>query len=188
MYYIETGCKFKFVQNDSSRVTIECIKKKNTGCKWRIYASTMLKMNGSSWLRRLKIITLVVLHAKISENHCFTSKLIKKLIHGEVWDKPFVKLKDIIERFRKNYGRQLSYYYTYTGKELTLKEIYGDDSLSYHHLISYIEQLRESNPNSYVVLEIYLENHKFSRLFIVLMLAFESFTSAVLCYFWMEPL
>jgi len=46
-------------------------------------------------------------------------------------------------------------------KKLALKEIYGDDSLSYHHLMPYIKQLREGNPNSYVVLETHPKNHKF---------------------------
>jgi len=36
---------------------------------------------------------------------------------------------------------------------MAIKEIYGDDSLSYHHLSSYKNQLVNSNPNSYVVLQ-----------------------------------
>ena len=63
-------------------------------------------------------------------NQYFTSKLIKELIRDEVQDKPNVKPKDIIERSRRDYGRPLSYYYTYNGKELALNEIYGNDSLS----------------------------------------------------------
>ena len=53
-----------------------------------------------------------------------------------------MKPKDIIERFKRDYGRLLSYYYAHIEKELALKKIYGDNSLSYHHLKSYIEQLR----------------------------------------------
>jgi len=45
MHYIETGYKYTFVQKYSSRVTVECIKKKDTSCNWRIHASTILKMN-----------------------------------------------------------------------------------------------------------------------------------------------
>jgi len=78
-----------------------------------------------------------------------------------------VKPREIIERIRRDYGRPLSYYYAYTGKEIALKDIYGDDSLvSYHHLIFYIEQLRESNPKSYIVLKIDPVKHKFLQLFI----------------------
>jgi len=50
-------------------------------------------------------------------NRHFTSKLIKELIRDEARDKPSVKPKDIAKRFRSDYGRPLSYYYAYTGKD-----------------------------------------------------------------------
>ena len=46
---------------------------------------------------------------------------------------------------------ELSYYYAYTEKQMAMKDIYGDNSVSYHNLYSYMNQLVESNPNSYVV-------------------------------------
>ena len=141
---------------------------------------------GLSWLRKYWNNHTCGVACNEIKNYRFTSKLIKELIRYEVQDKSSVKLKDIIERFRRDNGRSLSYYYTYTEKKLALKEIHGDDSLSYHHLISYINQLRKSNPNSYVVLETIMKITSFCDYSYLFVLAFESFTSTVLCYFWME--
>ena len=110
---------------------VEYIKKKDTGCKLKIHASTVLKMNGFFMIKKIKNSHTYGIACNDIRNCRFTSKLIKKLIRDEVWDNPSVKPKYIIERFRRDYGRSLSYYYAYIGKELALKEIYSDDSLSY---------------------------------------------------------
>ena len=45
---------------------------------------------------------------------------MKELICDEVRDKPSVKPKDIIENFRRDYDRPLSYDYAYTEKKVAL--------------------------------------------------------------------
>ena len=84
IYYVETGYKFKFVQNDSSRVIVEFIKKKDTGYKWRIHASTILEMNEFFIIKKIENNHTCSVACKDIRNHRFTSKLIKKLIHDEI--------------------------------------------------------------------------------------------------------
>jgi len=80
---------------------------------------------------------------------------MKSVILQDVQDQPSLKPKDIRRKFKYDYDIEMSYYYVYTGKQMAMKDIYGDDSVSYHHLYSYMNQLVESNPNSYVVLQKY---------------------------------
>ena len=47
-----------------------------------------------------------------------------------------------------------------------MKDIYGDDSVSYHHLYSYMNQLVESNTNSYVMLQKYPVTLRFLHLLV----------------------
>ena len=46
MYSLETGYKYKFVQNEKARVAVKYIHKKEKGCKWRIHTSQKLRMDG----------------------------------------------------------------------------------------------------------------------------------------------
>jgi len=45
LHSLETGYKYKFVQNEKTRVTAKCIHKKENGYNWRIHASQKLRMN-----------------------------------------------------------------------------------------------------------------------------------------------
>jgi len=49
---------------------------------------------------------------------------------------------------------------------MAMKDIYDNDSVSYHHLYSYKYQLVESNPSSYVMLQKNPDTQIFMRLFV----------------------
>jgi len=49
---------------------------------------------------------------------------------------------------------------------MAMKDICGDDSVSYHHLYSNMNQLVESNPNSYIVLQKHPDTQRFLCLFV----------------------
>jgi len=87
----------KFVSNDNSRVTIECIKKKYTDCKWRFISSTMLKMNGFFMIKKIENIHTCGVACKDIKNCHFTNKLIKL----EIRDKPFVMPKYIVKALER---------------------------------------------------------------------------------------
>jgi len=91
---------------------------------------------------------------------------MKSVILQDVQDQPSSKLNDIRRKFKYDYGIELSYYYEYSGKQKAMKDTYDEDSISYHNLYSYMNQLVESNPNSYVVLQKHPGTQKFMCLFV----------------------
>ena len=66
-------------------------------------------MNGFFVIKKIENNHTCGIECKYIRNYHFTNKLIKELIRSEIQDKPSVKPKYIIERFRRNYGRPLSY-------------------------------------------------------------------------------
>jgi len=40
-YAIVKKFVYKFVKNDKARISVECLKKEDTGCAWRLYTSRM---------------------------------------------------------------------------------------------------------------------------------------------------
>ncbi|KAF9592996.1 hypothetical protein IFM89_019723 [Coptis chinensis] len=65
-----------------------------------------------------------------------------------------MKLREIMRLIHREYHLDISYYYAYTGRELVLKDIYGEGSLSYYQLHWFEGALKASNPGSHIVLEI----------------------------------
>ncbi|KAF9589947.1 hypothetical protein IFM89_029563 [Coptis chinensis] len=81
-------------------------------------------------------------------------------------DNPSMKPREIMRLIHREYHLDISYYYAYIGRELALKDIYGEDGLSYYQLCWFEDALKASNPSSHVVLEIDEGLHKFRRIFI----------------------
>ena len=77
----------------------------------------------------------------------------------------------------------MSYYYAYTRKQIAMKDKYDNDSVSYHHLYSYMNQLVESNPNNYVMLQKDPVTPRFLRLFIAFGACTPGLTTVVLLFF-----
>ena len=95
-----------------------------------------------------------------------TSQVVKSVVLDLVRDRPLTKSSDIIDYFRREFCVKLSYYFAYIGKSHAIKEVHGDDYASYQQLASYTNSIKESNPGSYVVLEVDEAIRKFQRVFI----------------------
>ena len=59
------------------------------------------------------------------------SQVVKSIVLDLVRDGPLTKSSDIIDYFRREFSVTLSYYFAYTGKSHTIKEVHGDDYASY---------------------------------------------------------
>ena len=165
-FSIQHGFKFEFKKNCKDRITVVCSKRYELGCQWRIHASQKFKL-----ARFFEIKEMVKEHTcgvgfKDLRKPPMTSQLVKSVIFGLVRDKPLVKPSEIIDYFRRECGVRLSYYFAYTGRGIAIKEIHGDDSVSYKQLAWYTESIRRTNPGSYVTLEVDEESRKFKRIFI----------------------
>ncbi|KAF5179350.1 hypothetical protein FRX31_031064, partial [Thalictrum thalictroides] len=77
--------------------------------------------------------------------------------------------------FKSNYGLELGYHTAYHANDLAIKDIHGDDDLSYYRLHWYVDVLKENNHGSYVILEVEEETNVFKRVFIANATCFNGF-------------
>ena len=161
-YQIKNGYDLIFVRNSPDRISVSCSWSTN-GCKFYVNASS-----DPGLLSRFFIRTYNFDHScgaglrDVNRVH-ISSRFVKSLIIDQIRDAPMKKPKDIIKEFRREYNFNLSYYYAYSGKQLALKEIYGDDAMSYNDLNWYLEALQKCNPGSYVAMEVNPSTNQFER-------------------------
>ncbi|XP_038972954.1 uncharacterized protein LOC120105004 [Phoenix dactylifera] len=97
-------------------------------------------------------------HPKASK--CWVPNIVK----NKLQDMPLYKPTDIVKDIRREYGVQLPYHQAWHGKELAMKEIYGDRSLSYDRIRWYCDAIVQTNPGS--ITEYETIEGRFRRLFI----------------------
>ncbi|XP_026436592.1 uncharacterized protein LOC113334586 [Papaver somniferum] len=68
--------------------------------------------------------------------------------------------------FKKTYGSNIKYHHARRGKEDVFEDQYGDGEKSYSHLNWYVKSIEQTNPDSFVKLEVYEETGRFKRIFI----------------------
>ncbi|OVA04269.1 hypothetical protein BVC80_1623g18 [Macleaya cordata] len=129
------------------------------------YWATLLNSVGQTFPGGAEQFRTTLLKMSLVESS-HDKKLVKSLILNQVRDKPLIKPKEIVDIFKSDYGVTLGYYFAYASKELALKQIYGDDKLSYSNLRWFAGSLIRTNPGSRVVLEVNPVTNKFERLFI----------------------
>jgi len=75
---------------------------------------------------------------KDRRKHCYTSNLVKSMFLQDGQGQTSLKSKDIMRKFKYDYDIEMSYYHAYTKKQMALKYINANSSVSYHHLYSYM--------------------------------------------------
>ncbi|XP_038976647.1 uncharacterized protein LOC120107444 [Phoenix dactylifera] len=151
---------FVFMKNDRERVTVECAYEE---CEWRIHASRLgngekfaiKKMNGNHTCGGGMQVRS---HPKASK------RWVSNIVKDKLQDMPLYKPTDIVKDIRREYGVQLPYHQAWHGKELAMKEIYDDRSLSYDRIRWYCDAIVQTNPGSITKYET-IEG-RFRRLFI----------------------
>ncbi|XP_038971606.1 uncharacterized protein LOC120104480 [Phoenix dactylifera] len=151
---------FVFMKNDHERVTVECAYEE---CEWRIHASRLgngekfaiKKMNGNHTCGGGMQVRS---HPKASK------RWVSNIVKDKLQDMPLYKPTDIVKDIRREYGVQLPYHQAWHGKELAMKEIYGDRSLSYDRIWWYCDAIIQTNPDS--ITEYETIEGRFRRLFI----------------------
>lgn len=162
-YSIQSGFKYKFRRNERKRIIAVCA---STKCYWTVHA-----------VMKISCPKVFVISKMIDKHSCrkgfetfqkpaVSSELVKNLILDDVQRRPSIKPKDLVTKFSVEYGLKVKYYFARMGKELALKELYGDFSISYNQLRWYTESLKAADPNGYVSLDVDPTSHKFQRLFI----------------------
>ncbi|XP_026396003.1 uncharacterized protein LOC113290636 [Papaver somniferum] len=85
---------------------------------------------------------------------------------------PNKKVRDIVREFKSDYGLELRYDQAHAGKELCLKDLYGEDTKSYTDLVWWYEAVKKHDPGSRA--DLVIEGDQFKSLF----LAFDACISA----------
>lgn len=162
-YQIKYGYALIFVRNAPDRISVNC-SWINDGCKFYVNASSDPGLLSRFFIRTYNFNHSCGAGLRDVNKVTISSRFVKSLILDQIRDAPMKKSKDIIAEFRREYNFNLSYYYAYSGKQLALKEIYGDDAMSYNDLRWYSEALQQYNPGSYVSMDVDSSTNQFERI------------------------
>ena len=161
-YQIKNGYDLIFIRNSPDRISVNCSWLKD-GCKFYLNASSDPGLLSRFFIRTYNFHHSCGAGLRDVNKVNISSRFVKSLIVDQIRDAPMKKPTDIMKEFRRDYNFTLSYYYAYSGKQLALKEIYGDDAMSYNDLHWYLEALQKYNPGSYVALEVNGSTDQFER-------------------------
>jgi len=136
-YSIAEKIVYKFVKNDKTRIHIECSKKEDTCCAWRLYASRMTYNTRFA----IKIYNLdrtfggdmgTDWHMRASR------KCVAFIIQNILKHRPTYTACDARKDFKAIYGVALNYDKVWWEKELAQHEIYGLARYTYDSLCWYV--------------------------------------------------
>ena len=113
-----------------------------------------------------------------SKNSLCTSGLIGRLIVEEVRAKPLKHQTDVIYDFKKGYGVNTNYHKTWLGVEKAKENVFGDYKLSFEDLRWYVITVKNTNPVSYIELEVDHNSRRFFRLIVT----FDACVQGFNCY------
>ncbi|XP_058215614.1 uncharacterized protein LOC131326759 isoform X2 [Rhododendron vialii] len=159
-YAIAHQLTFKYVKNDTSRVTAKC---KEQGCSWFIHAR---KLSNTQVFR---IKEMNVLHTcegnTMTTGARATKNVLASIIKEKMKDHPNYKPKDIMSDIKQEYGLQLKYHHAWHGKENAKEQLHGSTKAAYSQVPNLCEKIMETNPGSLATFTT-KENSSFRRLFV----------------------
>ncbi|XP_052160065.1 uncharacterized protein LOC127777503 [Oryza glaberrima] len=158
-YAIAHKFHYRFIKNDSSRVTAECT---GEDCPWRIHAS-------KSPAKKQFMIK------KISESHTCESETVKShrlasqrwvasVIKEKLRDSPNYRPRDIASDLQREYGLCLNYSQAWRGRSIAQKELHSTHDEVTSQLPWFCGRIMQTNPQS-VATVVPMEDSKF-RLFV----------------------
>ncbi|MQL95137.1 hypothetical protein Taro_027802 [Colocasia esculenta] len=161
-YAIIRGFNWKYLKNDSVRLTVRCYV---DVCPWRLHSSVVCE--GPEFA----IKSLNNIHSCgcdiMSDGHPETSKKwVANVVKGKLVDKPTYRASEIMRDIRRDYGISIPYHQAWWGKEVAVSSLYGDFRTSYHMLNWYSERALQSNPRLVLSLKVDPETQRFKRFFI----------------------
>ncbi|KAL6642587.1 hypothetical protein ACP70R_020768 [Stipagrostis hirtigluma subsp. patula] len=170
-YAIGKGFAYRFIKNETTRVTVKCVAE---GCTWRLHASE------SSRSKKFVI-------KKMTDEHTCgggsgegqrraTRQWLTTIIKEKLHDNPMLKPKDLVKEIYEQYGVTLTYSQVWRGKEVAQKELYHAIRETYSHLPWYCERLLETNPGSIALLSPMVDT-KFRRFFVAFHASLHGFSS-----------
>ncbi|MQL95497.1 hypothetical protein Taro_028166 [Colocasia esculenta] len=161
-YPIARGFNWKYLKNDSVRLTVRC---NVTVCLWRLHAS-IVREGPQFAIKSLKNIHSCGCDI-MSDGHPRTSKKwVANAVKGKLVDKPTYRASEMMRDIRRDYGISIPYHQAWWGKEVAVSSLYSDFRTSYHMLNWYSERALQSKPGLILSLEVDPENQHFKCFFI----------------------
>ncbi|XP_039143349.1 uncharacterized protein LOC120280548 [Dioscorea cayenensis subsp. rotundata] len=160
-YGLEKGFIYRFIKNETSRVTARCI---GENCPWRIYASE------SSRKQKFIIKKMNHLHTCGGGNgkdgnrrasRQWLTGFIKEKLHESLQCKP----KEIVKELYDIFGVNVSYSQVWRGREVAQREYINTIKETHNQLPWFCGRILETNPGS-AVFHITSPDYKFQRFFV----------------------
>ncbi|CAN6277822.1 unnamed protein product [Urochloa humidicola] len=153
-YAIAHRFHYRFIKNDSSRVTAECT---DEGCAWRIHAS---KSHAKEFAIKKVFGTHTCESETIKSHRLASQKWVASVIKEKIRDSPNYRPRDIANDLQREYGLSLNYSQAWRGKAIAQKELYSSHEEACNQLPWFCQRIVETNPGSVATLEA-LEDSKF---------------------------
>lgn len=162
---IESGYPFVFSKNDCKRITVHCLKKTESGCSWMIHASQD-PANQFFYVRIMEKVHTCGSSSRILAGARTSSNLVADLVRDEIRCNPGTRPILVKKQMLVNYGLEVSYTNAWTGVGKAKDSLYGTVKESYHGIIDYVKSIFDTNPGSYVWLDVHKQTNRFRRLFV----------------------
>ncbi|XP_006646999.1 uncharacterized protein LOC102720397 [Oryza brachyantha] len=169
-YAIAHRFHYRFVKNDSSRVTVECTAE---GCSWRLHAS---KSPAKKDFMIKKVFGSHTCESETVKSHRLASqKWVASVIKEKLRDSPNYRPRDIANDLQREYGLSLNYSQAWRGKSIAQRELYNTHEEACNQLPWFCQRIVETNPGSVATVEA-LEDSKF-RFFVAFQASIQGFVN-----------
>lgn len=162
-FAIGKGFMYKFLKNDTTRVTAVCTAKE---CQWRIHAST------TSSKQKVLIKTFNNIHTCEVDfgkdgHRLANQKWVASIIKEKLKETPHYKPRDIASDLHRDYGISLNYTQAWRGKSFAKRELINssEEEVCSNQLPWFCERIEKTNPGSVAILDT-SDDSRFDRLFV----------------------
>ncbi|KAM7501253.1 hypothetical protein LguiB_000157 [Lonicera macranthoides] len=103
-----------------------------------------------------------------NEDMGFMFAFIPLVMEEHVHSDPSFTAKEVLRNMKREYGISVPYWNAWYAKEMALREVHGDDDMSYRFLVRYLKLLEQTNAGTRCSFEVEPELFRFNRDFIAL--------------------
>jgi len=159
-YSIGKGFVYKFVKNESTRVTVKCNEE---NCPWRIHASESSRKQ-KFVIKKMNNVHTCGGNGKDGQRRA-TRQWLTSIIKEKLQASQPCKPKEIVRELYEDYGVSLTYSQVWRGREDAQKELYSMLKETYSQLPWLCERILETNPGSVALLSASIDS-KVRRFFV----------------------
>ena len=148
-YAIANKFGYRFVKNESLRLTAECTAE---GCPWRIHASRSPGMQDFV-IKKWNETHTCGRQAGTERNRLANQRWVASIIKDKLRDSPNYRPKDIAADLQREYGLNINYTQAWRGKFFAKQELHNSHEEACTQLPWLCERIQETNPGSVATLE-----------------------------------